>query len=152
MSKDQELRIDGDLVRTLAALLAETGLTEVEYAVGDRRIRVARTAAAVAAPPAGTMPATAGSAEPLAAPEPAIGDHPGAIKAPMVGTVYLAQQPETPPFVKLGETIAQGQVLLIVEAMKVMNQIRAPRAGRLARILVEDGAPVEYGEVMMVLE
>jgi acetyl-CoA carboxylase biotin carboxyl carrier protein len=153
MSKDQELTIDGDLVRTLAALLAETGLTEVEYAVGDRRIRVARNAAAVSvALPAGTMPATAGSAEPLTAPEPAIADHPGAIKAPMVGTVYLAQQPETPPFVKLGEMIAQGQVLLIVEVMKVMNQIRAPRAGRLARILVEDGAPVEYGEVMMVLE
>jgi acetyl-CoA carboxylase biotin carboxyl carrier protein len=153
MSKDQELTIDGELVRTLAALLAETGLTEVEYAVGDRRIRVARNATAVqVAMPAGAMPVMTGSAEPAPASEPAVADHPGAVKAPMVGTVYLSPQPEAPAFVKLGETIAAGQVLLIVEAMKVMNQIRAPRAGRLARILVEDGAPVEYGEVMMVLE
>jgi acetyl-CoA carboxylase biotin carboxyl carrier protein len=152
MSKDQELKIDGDLVRTLAALLAETGLTEVEYAVGDRRIRVARTAAVSVAAPAGNATATTGGAEPSPAPEPAIENHPGAIKTPMVGTVYLSPQPEMPPFAKLGEMISAGQVLLIVEAMKVMNQIRAPRAGRLARILVEDGAPVEYGEVVMVLE
>jgi acetyl-CoA carboxylase biotin carboxyl carrier protein len=153
MSKDQELTIDGELVRTLAALLAETGLTEVEYAVGDRRIRVARNATAVSvAMPVGALPVVAGSAEPAIAPEPAVADHPGAIKAPMVGTVYLSPQPEAGPFVKLGEMISSGQVLLIVEAMKVMNQIRAPRAGRLVKILVEDGAPVEYGEVMMVLE
>jgi acetyl-CoA carboxylase biotin carboxyl carrier protein len=153
MSKDQELMIDGDLVRTLAALLTETGLTEVEYAVGDRRIRVARNAGSVSvAMPAGGMSAATGGTEPAPAPEPAASDHPGAIKAPMVGTVYLSPQPEMPAFAKLGEMIAEGQVLLIVEAMKVMNQIRAPRAGRLARILVEDGAPVEYGEVMMVLE
>jgi acetyl-CoA carboxylase biotin carboxyl carrier protein len=153
MSKDQELTIDGELVRTLAALLEETGLTEVEYAVGDRRIRVARNATSVAvAMPAGAVPVVTGKIEPAAAAEPAVADHPGAVKAPMVGTVYLSPQPEAAPFVKLGDTISAGQVLLIVEAMKVMNQIRAPRAGRLAKILVEDGAPVEYGEVMMVLE
>lgn len=154
MAKERDLIIDGDLVRTLAALLAETGLSEVEYAVGDRRIRVARNAAAVsvAVPPNAVLPLAAGATEPAAAPAPALTDHPGAIKAPMVGTVYLAPQPEAPPFAKLGETIAEGQVLLIIEAMKVMNQIRAPRAGRLASILVEDGAPVEYGQVVMVLE
>jgi len=84
--------------------------------------------------------------------EPSLAAHPGAVKAPMVGTVYLSPQPEAPPFAKLGDMIAAGQPLLIIEAMKVMNQIRAPRAGRLAQILVEDGAPVEYGEVVMVLE
>src|ERR1700675_3830152 len=101
MSKDQELTIDGELVRTLAALLAETGLTEVEYAVGDRRIRVARNAVAVTLP-AGAMAASAGGAGAAPPPEPAAADHPGAIKAPMVGTVYLSPQPETPPFAKLG--------------------------------------------------
>jgi acetyl-CoA carboxylase biotin carboxyl carrier protein len=153
MSKPSDLTIDSELVRTLAALLAETGLSEIEYAVGDRRIRVARAAAAVSlAVPASAPPALGNSAAPSQETAAAPAEHPGAVKAPMVGTVYLAPQPEAPPFVKLGETIAEGQVLLIIEAMKVMNQIRAPRAGRLARILVEDGAPVEYGEALMVIE
>ena len=149
---DPTIDIDSELVRTLASLLAETGLSEIEYAVGDRRIRVARNAVAVghAAPGPGVAPSAAGPAS--AAAEPAPAEHPGAIKAPMVGTVYLAPQPEAPPFVKLGELVAEGQVVLIIEAMKVMNQIHAPRAGRLARILVEDGAPVEYGEALMILE
>jgi acetyl-CoA carboxylase biotin carboxyl carrier protein len=150
MPDSTDLTIDSELVRTLAALLAETGLSEIEYAVGDRRIRVARAAAAVsvAVPPPVVAPATIAAAEQAASPA----DHPGSVKAPMVGTVYLAPQPEAPPFVKLGDTVAEGQVLLIIEAMKVMNQIRATRGGRLARILVEDGAPVEYGEALMVLE
>ena len=145
MSKPGDLTIDSDLVRTLASLLAETGLSEIEYAVGDRRIRVARGAAVVAtaaAPaPALAAPAAASAAE-----------HPGTIKAPMVGTAYLAAQPGTPPFVKTGDAVAEGQVILIIEAMKVMNQIRSPKAGRLARILVEDGAPVEFGQALMILE
>jgi len=148
----RNLTVDSELVRTLAALLAETGLSEIEYAVGERRIRVARNpiagpASAVAAPPPA---AAANGAAPVA--EQPLAAHAGAVKAPMVGTVYLSPQPETPPFAKLGDMIAAGQPLLIIEAMKVMNQIRAPRAGRLAQILVEDGAPVEYGEVVMVLE
>jgi acetyl-CoA carboxylase biotin carboxyl carrier protein len=146
-----ELAIDGTLVRQLAALLAETGLSEIEYAVGDRRIRVARNAAVTIAPAAAPAPAGAPSAGAAPA-EPSFAAHPGAVKAPMVGTVYLSPQPEAPPFVKLGDTVSAGQPLLIIEAMKVMNQIRAPRAGRLAQILVDDGAPVEYGEVVMVLE
>jgi acetyl-CoA carboxylase biotin carboxyl carrier protein len=146
-----DLTVDGTLVRTLAALLAETGLSEIEYAVGDRRIRVARNAAAVSFAPAaaGAAPAPSGAAAPA---EPSLAAHPGAVKAPMVGTVYLSPQPEAPPFAKLGDMVSAGQPLLIIEAMKVMNQIRAPRAGRLAQILVEDGTPVEYGEVVMVLE
>ncbi len=153
MSKndDPAIGIDSELIRTLATLLAETGLSEIEYAVGDRRIRVARGAVTVAhAPPAAGAAANAASAAAAAAPNPA--EHPGAIKAPMVGTVYLSPQPEAPPFVKLGETVVEGQVVLIIEAMKVMNQIRAARAGRLVRVLVEDGAPVEYGEALVILE
>jgi acetyl-CoA carboxylase biotin carboxyl carrier protein len=146
-----DLTVDGTLVRSLAALLAETGLSEIEYAVGDRRIRVARNAAAVSLAPASTATASAssGAASPV---EASFASHPGSVKAPMVGTVYLSPEPEAPPFVKLGDTVSEGQPLLIIEAMKVMNQIRAPRAGRLAQILVEDGAPVEYGEVVMVVE
>ena|SRR5438105_11392242 len=145
-----DLSVDGTLVRSLAALLAETGLSEIEYAVGDRRIRVARNPAASPAPAAVVAaPPPSGSAVPA---EAALGAHPGAVKAPMVGTVYLSPEPEAPPFARLGDTVSAGQPLLIIEAMKVMNQIRAPRAGRLTQILVDDGSPVEYGEVVMVLE
>jgi acetyl-CoA carboxylase biotin carboxyl carrier protein len=135
---------DADLIRRLAALLTETGLTEIEYAVGDRRVRVARVAAGPAASVPGavsTASAAAGSIE-----------HPGAVKAPMVGTAYLAPQPGAPPFVRLGDVIAEGQPLLIIEAMKVMNQIRAHRPGRLAQIVVADAQPVEYGAVLMLIE
>jgi len=147
-----DLPIDSDLVRTLAALLEETGLTEIEYAVGDRRIRVARTAAAVAPTVAVVAPAPAEAPAALAGAAVAPVDHPGAVKAPMVGTAYIAPQPDQPPFVKLGDRIEEGQVLLIIEAMKVMNQIRAPKPGRVAEILIADGAPVEYGQVLMVVE
>jgi len=149
IGKRSDLAIDGDLVRSLAALLEETGLSEIEYAVGDRRIRVARAVGAAGSASAGAPAAS----EPEAAPsEVAPVDHPGAVKAPMVGTAFIAPQPDQPPFVKLGEKVEQGQVLLIIEAMKVMNQIRAPRAGRLAEILIADGAPVEYGQVLMLIE
>jgi acetyl-CoA carboxylase biotin carboxyl carrier protein len=147
-----DLPIDSDLVRTLAALLEETGLTEIEYAVGDRRIRVARTAAAAAPTVAVVAPAPAEAPAALVGAAVAPVDHPGAVKAPMVGTAYIAPQPDQPPFVKLGDRIEEGQVLLIIEAMKVMNQIRAPKPGRVAEILIADGAPVEYGQVLMVVE
>jgi acetyl-CoA carboxylase biotin carboxyl carrier protein len=146
MTSKNELRVDGDLVRDLASLLDETGLSEIEYAVGDRRIRVVRHSAAaqIVAPAimaAPSAPAAAAAAEP-----------PGAIKAPMVGIVYLSPQPEAPAFVKVGDTVREGQPLFIIEAMKVMNQIPAPRAGRVTQILVESGAPVEFGQVLAVLE
>jgi acetyl-CoA carboxylase biotin carboxyl carrier protein len=133
---------DAELIRALAALLTETGLTEIEYAVGDRRIRVAR-AAGVPAPLSGSSApsAAAGSIE-----------HPGAVKAPIVGTAYLAPQPGASPFVRLGDIVAAGQPLLIIEAMKVMNQISAHRPGRVAQILVADAQPVEYGSVLMLIE
>jgi acetyl-CoA carboxylase biotin carboxyl carrier protein len=147
MTNSKDLTVDGELVRTLAALLAETGLTEIEYAVGERRIRVVRGApvAAAVAMPAAVAPAAPSAAAAAAAPA-------GAIKSPMVGTAYLAPQPGSAPFVKLGDTVREGQVLLIIEAMKVMNQIPAPRAGKIVQILVSDGAPVEYGQALVVLE
>ena len=150
MAERKDWTVDAELVRALAALLEETGLTEIEYSVGDRRIRVARTAppvaatVAVAAPAPAEAPAAAGAVAPV--------DHPGAVKAPMVGTAYIAPQPDQPPFVKLGDRVEEGRVLLIIEAMKVMNQIRAPKAGRVAEILIADGTPVEYGQVLMVIE
>ena len=132
---------DAELIRSLAALLAETGLTEIEYAIGDRRIRVARTPGAPATMPLAPAQPHATSLE-----------HPGAVKAPMVGTAYLAPQPGDPPFVRLGDSVTEGQPLLIIEAMKVMNQIRAHRPGRLAQILVADAQPVEYGATLMLIE
>jgi acetyl-CoA carboxylase biotin carboxyl carrier protein len=149
MTNSKDLTVDGELVRTLAALLAETGLTEIEYAVGERRIRVVRGAPPVAA----VMPASVVAAAPSApAPGSAAAAPAGAIKSPMVGTAYLAPQPGAPPFIKLGDTVREGQVLLIIEAMKVMNQIPAPRAGKVTQLLVSDGAPVEFGQALVVLE
>jgi acetyl-CoA carboxylase biotin carboxyl carrier protein len=149
---------DPELIRTLARLLAETGLSEIEYRFGECQIRVARGGREAPAPAAPVVPApTAEAAAPVDAaipadrPAPHWTDHPGAVKSPMVGTVYLAPQPGAPPFIRSGDTVAEGQELLIIEAMKVMNQIRAPRAGRVERILVADGDPVEYGAVLLVL-
>ena len=145
---------DPDLIRALARLLAETGLGEIEYAVGRHRLRVARAAAAVEAlPPA--VPAPAGA--PIetaagAAAEAMLADHPGALTAPMVGTIYLAPEPGAPPFVRIGDTVVIGQTLLIIEAMKVMNEIRSSRPGRVVRILAADAQPVEYGAVLMLIE
>jgi acetyl-CoA carboxylase biotin carboxyl carrier protein len=151
MPNSKDLTVDGDLVRRLAQLLEETGLTEIEYAVGERRIRVARgalpSAAATIAVPLATGAAAAAPAAASATAELA-----GAVKAPMVGTVYLSPQPGAPAFIKLGDTVREGQPLVIIEAMKVMNQIPAPRAGRIAQILVSDGAPVEYGQPLVILE
>jgi acetyl-CoA carboxylase biotin carboxyl carrier protein len=146
MAKSNDLMPDGDLVRALAALLQETGLSEIEYAVGDRRIRLARPG--LGAPGVTlSMPAVPAIAATAAATELT-----GAVKAPMVGTVYLCPQPGAPPFIRLGDTVREGQVMLVIEAMKVMNQIPAPRAGRVAQILVADAAPVEYGQPLVVLE
>ena len=136
---------DAELIRTLAALLTETGLTEIEYAIGDRRIRIARTPAA----PSAVVPAAAPSPPPTASTP---RDNPGDVRAPMVGTAYLAPQPGDPPFVRLGDSVVEGQPLLIIEAMKVMNQIRAHRSGRIAQIVVADAQPVEYGAVLMTIE
>ena len=138
---------DAELIRTLAALLTETGLTEIEYAIGDRRIRIARVPGVPGLAP--TPAVAALSPLPVSA---APVDHSGAVKAPMVGTAYLAPQPGDPPFVRLGDAVTEGQPLLIIEAMKVMNQIRAHRPGRIAQILIADAQPVEYGAILMLIE
>jgi acetyl-CoA carboxylase biotin carboxyl carrier protein len=150
MAGKSDLKIDSELVRTLAALLEETGLSEIEYAVADRRIRVARNAGGTTVATATAAPATA----PLAGPLPPVpGIEPaGAVKSPMVGTAYLGAQPGTTPFVAVGDVVREGQTLFIIEAMKVMNQIPAPRAGRIVEILVADATPVEFGQVLAVVE
>ena len=140
---------DPDAIRALAAVLSETGLTEIEIAEKDSRIRVVRAtaapvvAAAPVAPPAVAAPA-------VSAPDEA--SHPGAVVSPMVGVAYLAPEPGAPPFVTVGQTVAAGQTLLLIEAMKTFNQIRAPKAGTVARVLVANSTPVEYGEVLLTLE
>jgi acetyl-CoA carboxylase biotin carboxyl carrier protein len=144
--------IDGDLVKKLAGLLDETKLTEIEYAVGEFRLRVTRAPAPIQGfAPAGPT-ATASSTEAPAAAEADPAAHPGAVKSPMVGTAYLAPQPGSPPFVKVGDVVSAGQTLLIIEAMKVMNQIKAQKGGKLTRILVADSSPVEFGQAVMILE
>jgi acetyl-CoA carboxylase biotin carboxyl carrier protein len=142
------------LIHNLADILNSTGLTEIELEQKGVRVRVSRGATAQAqvihSAPAMSAPI---AAAPVAAPiiaKPA--DHPGAVKSPMVGTAYLASAPGTPDFVKIGSEVKQGQTLLIIEAMKTMNQIPAPRSGRVTAILIENAQPVEYGEAMMVIE
>ena len=149
MSNPSEPQVDAALIRQLAELLTETGLSEIEYGRGEMRIRVARhlaPAAGVAIAPSMPVPAVSAS---VADDDLGTGDP---VKSPMVGTVYLAPEPGSPFFVRSGEQVNQGQTLLIIEAMKVMNQIRAPRAGRISRILVADGTPVEFGEVLLVID
>ena len=140
-----KLPIDADAIRELAGLLDETGLVEIEVEDSGRRLRVVRGGAATASipAPAPETPAASGPAD--------VG-HPGAVASPMVGTVYLSPEPGSPPFVKVGDAVSEGDTLLIIEAMKVMNPIRAPRDGAVARVLVESGGPVEFGQVLMVID
>jgi len=140
--------VDDALVRKLAGLLAETGLTEIEYEVGSQRIRVTRGTNSAAASPSVSVATPAAAAPAPVAPE---GPPPGAVLSPMVGTAYAASAPGANPFIKVGDRIAKGQTLLIIEAMKVMNPIPAPHAGTVQQILFTDGRPVEYGEVLLVV-
>jgi acetyl-CoA carboxylase biotin carboxyl carrier protein len=147
------MQVDVKLVRQLAELLDETKLSEIEVEDGGRKIRVARTMTAVAAPaqsfaaPAAPAPVAAPAAAALA---PA--DHPGTIKSPMVGTAYLAASPESDPFVSVGASVSEGDTLIIIEAMKVMNPIIAPRAGKVTQILVSAGQPVEFDQPLVIVE
>ena len=150
------LQPDPEIIRSLAGLLAETGLSEIEYAIGDHRIRVSReatgkTAAAANGNGHAHVPAAPPSAA-VAAPETTGAVHPGTLTSPMVGVAYLAPEPGAAPFVRVGEQVTKGQTLLIIEAMKVMNQIRAPRDGRVTQIHIEDAEPVEYGAPLMLIE
>ena len=147
------LPIDTAEIRALAEILAETGLTEIEVSDGDSRVRVARTPAPVTTPATSAMMAApAAGAPPVQAVAVADADHPGAVTSPMVGVAYLSAEPGMAPFVTPGQVVAAGQTLLLIEAMKTFNQIKAPRAGTITRVLVASSQPVEYGEVLMVLE
>ena len=145
---EKKLDIDSDFIRKLAKLLEETGLTDIEYAEGDKRIRcsmqrntivAAATPVAVAAP-AATAPAAGGAAA-----------NGTPVKSPMVGTVYLSPAPNSPAFVKVGDTVKAGDTLLIIEAMKVMNPIKAQQGGTVTAILVKDAQPVEFGETLLTI-
>jgi len=145
--------IDPDVIRALAAVLTETGLSEIEIAEKDSRIRVVRAAPQSAAVAAVQVPAALPvPPPPAAASEADAASHPGAVLSPMVGVVYLSPEPGAPPFVTVGQAVVAGQTLLLIEAMKTFNQIKATKTGTVARILVSNSAPVEYGEALMILE
>jgi acetyl-CoA carboxylase biotin carboxyl carrier protein len=148
------MQVDPDLVRQLANLLDDTRLTEIEVQDGDRRIRVVRNipVAAQAMPVAAAAPAPVAAPAPAAPVEATPADHPGAVKSPMVGTVYLSAEPGSKPFVSPGEKVAAGATLLIVEAMKVMNPIIAPRTGTVRAVLVDNAQPVEYDQPLVIVE
>src|SRR5215469_4402845 len=147
---------DGALIRELALLLDETSLTEIEIERAGLRVRVARNISIAAGVPAAIpMAAPAMTTAPVAAAAAAVADlskHPGVVPSPMVGTAYWAPEPGAKPFIEVGSKVSAGQTLLIIEAMKTMNQIPSPRAGTVTQILVEDGQPVEFGEPLVIIE
>jgi acetyl-CoA carboxylase biotin carboxyl carrier protein len=156
-------KLDTGLIRELAAILREADLGEIEIEQGDMRVRVSRPGHG--APTMAFAPAVAAAAGPIALPAPAagsapagppppaaLGDHPGLVKSPMVGTVYLAPDPEAKPFIKVGDTVEEGATLLLVEAMKTYNPVPSPRAGVVRQILVATAQPVEYGEPLVIIE
>jgi acetyl-CoA carboxylase biotin carboxyl carrier protein len=150
----QKRAIDHDLIRGLAQLLHETGLTEIEIERRGDRVRVARQAAPLIGTPTHVAPSVPieAAAHPIDTKSIDPAKHPGVVTSPMVGTAYLAPEPGARPFVEVGSRVRAGDTLLIVEAMKTMNQIPSPRAGAVIQILVEDGQPVEFGEPLMIIE
>ena len=155
------MKIDDKAIRKLAELLDETGLTEIEVAEGEQMIRVNKGGPIVSGGGAAHISHahTAMSADPGApqpantqAPAPTVTDHPGAVSSPMVGTVYLQPEPDAPHFVSKGDSVSEGDTLVIIEAMKVMNPIKAHKSGTVTQILVENAQPVEFGDVLMVIE
>ena len=145
--------VDADAIRALADILTETGLTEIEVAAKESRIRVVRN---VGGQVVQTFAAPVSEKAPQAAAPSAassdVADHPGALRSPMVGIVYLTPDPSSPPFVQEGQSVSAGQTLMLIEAMKTFNQIKAPRAGTLKRLLVSGGDPVEYDEILAIIE
>ena len=150
--KKSDSRIDQQMIRDLADLLNETGLTEIEWNEGPLKVRVTKGGAPIyaAAPMAAAPAVAAAGGAPAAAGDEA--SHPGAVKSPMVGTVYTAPEPGAATFVKVGDSVTAGQTVLIVEAMKTMNPITAPKGGRVARILIENQQPVEIGQPLLIIE
>jgi acetyl-CoA carboxylase biotin carboxyl carrier protein len=152
MSKEEKPDpLEGKMIRDLAAILEETGLSEIEIEKAGLRIRVARNIQMVAAAAVAAAPSAA-AATPAAAKPTDLSSHPGLVASPMVGTAYVAPSPGANPFVKVGDMVTEGQTLLIIEAMKTMNQIPSPRSGRVTQVIISDGQPVEFGEPLMVIE
>ena len=143
---------DSALIRELALLLDETNLTEIEIERAGLRVRVARNVSISAAMPPSYQPAAPAAAAPTPAAVADVAKHPGVVPSPMVGTAYWASEPGAKPFVEIGSKVSVGQTLVIIEAMKTMNQIPSPRAGTVTQILVEDGQPVEFGEPLVIIE
>jgi len=156
MSKDPKSAndpLESRLIRDLAGILEETGLSEIEIEKAGLRVRVARNIQVSAVNAVSHAPVAAAAGSSVApAPKADTASHPGLVTSPMVGTVYVAPSPGAAAFVKVGDTVTEGQTLLIIEAMKTMNQIPAPRAGRVTKIIISDGQPVEYGEPMLIVE
>lgn len=153
--KKQQQPIDPALVRELAAIINESGLSEIEVEHGELRLRIARTlTAAPVSHVVHAAPAAVAAPPPAAAPAPAAdaSSHPGAVPSPMVGTAYLSPEPGAAQFIKVGDSVSEGQTLMVVEAMKTFNPIPAPRAGKIIAILVTDAQPVEYGEPLVIIE
>ena len=150
------MKIDSKAIKELAALLDETGLTEIEVADGDKAIRVSKGGGTFVAAGGAPVHMASDPTEPQAAntsgPNTTAATHPGAVTSPMVGTAYMAGEPDAPPFVSKGTSVKVGDTLMIIEAMKVMNPIKADKAGTVTQILVENAQPVEYGDVLMVIE
>jgi acetyl-CoA carboxylase biotin carboxyl carrier protein len=147
--------VNRDLIHELTKLLEETGLTEIEIEQDGQRVRVARAVSAAAPVPAPPAPRVEASTQPVADTAGApldLSKHPGVVMSPMVGTAYVAPEPGAKPFIEIGSQVKAGDTLLIVEAMKTMNQIPAPRAGTVIQILFEDGQPVEFGEPLVIIE
>ncbi len=147
--------VDKEAIRALADILTDTGLTEIEVSEGDSRLRVARNVSvqAAAAPVAASSVAAAAPAgDEAVAPPTDLSSHPGAVPSPMVGVAYLTPDPSSPPFVQEGAQVAAGQTIMLIEAMKTFNQIKAPRAGKLVRYCVASGEPVEFGAALAIIE
>jgi acetyl-CoA carboxylase biotin carboxyl carrier protein len=142
---------DSALIRELALLLDETNLTEIEIERAGLRVRVARNISIAASVSTSAQAPAAAAAAPVAAVT-AVSKHPGVVPSPMVGTAYWASEPGAKPFIEIGSKVSVGQTLLIIEAMKTMNQIPSPRAGTVTQILIEDGQPVEFGEPLVIIE
>ena len=151
---DGKPAIDKELIRELAALLDETGLTEIEIERDGLRVRVGRGGVATSVPMHSTPipPPLVSESAPIAAIAADLAKHPGAVNSPMVGTAYRGASPGAPPYIEIGSKVGVGDTLLIIEAMKTMNQIPAPRSGTVTQILIEDGHPVEFGEPLMIVE
>jgi acetyl-CoA carboxylase biotin carboxyl carrier protein len=149
---DKTAVVDPDLIRNLAELLTETGLSEIEVERGGTRVRVARQVAAAVAPAPAHVPVPAAAPAVTREAAPPEAAHPGTVRSPMVGTAYRSAEPGARPFVDIGDTVKAGDTVVIVEAMKTMNQIPAPKAGKVIRVMVEDGQPVEYDEPLLIIE